>query len=313
MRRALLLTLALAALAAPAAPAQIQIARADAIDQAPPLFKPSDRVPLPDLDAPKFVDLNGSAPQARDQAPAFFSTRESDEAADAAYVHPWAERVAAARAYLRNRAGQVAFAVVDDQGTLRGLRGDVQYRSASVVKAMFLVAFLNRLPGRALTSDERALLKPMIIRSDNDAATRVRNITGPGRVYGVARRAGMTRFVLKQRWGDTLITAADQARLFVRIDRLVTKRHRSYARALLAAIVPDQRWGVPPAVPSDWRVFFKGGWRPLEGRSLVNQAAMIESGDRRASIAVLTVDNPSHEYGTETIRGVARRVLRGLQ
>lgn len=313
MRRAILLTVALAVLGAPAAAGQTRIASEDSIDRAPPLFKPSDRVPLPDLDAPKFVDLNGSAPQARDQAPSFFSTRESAEAADASYVHPWTKRVAAARAYLKNRAGQVAFAVVDDKGTLRGLRGDVQYRSASVVKAMFLVAFLNRLPNRALTNDERGLLRPMIVRSDNEAATRVRNITGPGRVYGVAKRAGMTRFVLKQSWGDTLITAADQARLFARIDLLVTKRHRSYARSLLAAIIPEQRWGVPPAVPSGWRVFFKGGWRPLGGRSLVNQSAMIERDDRRASLAVLTVDNPSHEYGTETIRGVARRVLRGLR
>jgi hypothetical protein len=221
--------------------------------------------------------------------------------------------VAAARAYLRDREGHVAFAVVDEEGTLRGLRGDTQYRSASLVKAMFLVAYLNRLPNKALTSGDRALLRPMIVRSDNEAATRVRNITGPGRVYGVAKRAGMTKFVLKAAWGDTLVTAADQARFFARIDRLVTARHRAYARSLLASIIPEQRWGVPPAVPDGWRVFFKGGWRPLGSRNLVNQAALIEGGDKRASLAVLTVDNPSHEYGTETIRGVARRVLRGLR
>jgi hypothetical protein len=93
----------------------------------------------------------------------------------------------------------------------------------------------------------------------------------------------------------------------------VTKRHRAYARGLLAAIIEPQRWGVPPAVPSDWRAYFKGGWRDLGGRILVNQAALVEGGDRRASLAVLTVDNPSHQYGTETIRGVARRVLRGLR
>ena len=282
-------------------------------DSAPPLFRPEERAPLPDLDAPRFVDLNGSAPQAQDQTPRFFDARERAEAEAAAYRHPWAKRIAAARAYLRERLGQVAFAVVDEDGTLRGLRGDVQYRSASLVKAMFLVAYLNRMPDRALTDADRALLKPMIIRSDNDAASRVRDVTGPGRVYGVAKRAGMTRFVLKQRWGDSLVTAADQARLFARIDGLVTERHRAYARGLLAAIVPDQRWGVPPAVPDGWRVFFKGGWRPLGTRHLVSQGALIESDDRRASLAVLTVDNPSHEYGTETIRGVARRILRGLR
>jgi hypothetical protein len=301
-----------AALAAAPALAQGQQLSADP-DSAPPLFRPADRVPLPDLDPPKFVDLTGSAPQARDQAPHFFDARARADADAAAYEHPWGKRVAAARTYLRDRLGQVAFAVVDEHGTLRGLRGDVHYRSASLVKAMFLVAYLNRIPGRALTEADRDLLHPMITRSDNDAATRVRSITGPGRVYGVAKRAGMTRFVLKQRWGDTLVTAADQARFFARIDRLVTERHRAYARGLLAAIIEPQRWGIPRAAPSGWRVYFKGGWRALTGRSLVNQGALLEGGERRASIAVLTVDNPSHEYGTETIRGVARRVLRGLR
>jgi beta-lactamase class A len=313
--RRTLLALAAAAAAAgtPVALAQSPLPAPPDPDAAPPLFRPAERAPLPDLDAPKFVDLNGSAPQAREETPLLFDPRERAEADAAAYEHPWAKRVAEARAYLRDRAGHVAFAVVDDTGTLRGLRGDVQYRSASLVKAMFLVAYLNRIPDRALTRGDRALLKPMIIRSDNDAATRVLAITGPGPVRGVARRAGMTRFALKERWGDTLVTAADQARFFARIDSLVTQRHRSYARSLLAAIVREQRWGVPPAVPDGWRVFFKGGWRPLGDRHLVNQAALLESPDRRASLAVLTVDNPSHEYGTETIRGVARRILRGLR
>jgi hypothetical protein len=227
--------------------------------------------------------------------------------------YPWAKRVAAARAYLHHRAGHVAFAVVDEKGVLRGLRGNVQYPSASLVKAMFLVAYLERARHRGLTGSDRALLHPMITRSDNNAATRVRNIVGPGRVYGVARRAHMTHFVLKQRWGDTLITANDQARYFSKIDRLVPKRHRSYARSLLASIIPAQRWGVAQAVPSGWHVFFKAGWRPLGGRQLVTQSGLFEHGKRRVSISVLTVDEPSQGYGEATIRGVTRQVLRGLR
>ncbi|HEX8053934.1 MAG TPA: serine hydrolase [Thermoleophilaceae bacterium] len=275
---------------------------------APPLFRPAARAPLPD--PPKFVDVNGGAPTARDQAKPLFdpSTR-----AAAAYRHPLAKRVAAATAYARARSGRVAFAVIDLDGRLRGWHVDEQHRSASVVKAMFLVAYLNRIRGRALSTSDRRLLGPMIVRSDNDRASRVYGILGPGAVYALARRARMTRFVLKARWGDTLITAADQARYFARIDLLVPERHRAYARKLLASIIEEQRWGVPPAIPSGWRVFFKGGWRPLGRRNLVNQSALIESGDRRVALAVLTDGNPSHVYGTETIRGVARRVLRGLR
>ena len=284
-------------------------ARAQEAPDAPPLFRPAARAPIPD--APKFVDVNGSAPTARDQAKPLFDP--ATRAAQAEHEHPWAKRVAAARDYADARSGRVAFAVIDLDGRMRGWHVDEQHRSASVVKAMFMVAYLNRIGGRALGSGDRRLLKPMIVRSDNGTASRVRSIVGAGAVHSVARRAGMTRFVLKGRWGDTLITAADQARLFARVDRLVPERHRAYARKLLASVVEEQRWGVPQALPSGWRVLFKGGWRPLSGRNLVNQSALVESGDRRVALAVLTDGNPSHAYGTETVRGVARRVLRGLR
>jgi beta-lactamase class A len=278
---------------------------------APPLFRPAARAPVPD--APKFVDVNGSAPTARDQAKPLFDPQTRAAQEQAAYEHPWSKRVAAATAYVRARQGRIAFAVIDLDGRMRGFHVDEQHRSASVVKAMFMVAYLERAAGRSLNGGDRGLLGPMIVRSDNNAATRVRNIIGAGRVYGVAKRAGMTRFVLKARWGDTLITAADQARLFARIDLLVPKPHRAYARKLLASIVEEQRWGVPRALPAGWEIFFKGGWRPLSGRNLVNQSALIQSDDRRVALVVLTDGNPSHAYGTETVRGVARRVLRGLR
>jgi beta-lactamase class A len=278
---------------------------------APPLFRPAERAPLPD--APQFVDVNGSAPSARDQAKHFFDPSVRAAQNDADYRHPWAKRIAAAIAYARARQGRIAFAAIDQKGRVRGWHVDEQHRSASIVKAMFLVAYLNRIGGRALTRGDRSLLKPMIVRSHNGAASRVRRITGPGAVYGVAKRARMTRFVLKTRWGDTLITAADQARLFARIDLLVPERHRAYARKLLASIVSEQRWGVPRALPDGWKMYFKGGWRPLSERNLVNQSALLERGANRVALAVLTDANPSHSYGTETIRGVARRVLRGLR
>ena len=276
---------------------------------APPLFRPAARAPLPD--PPKFVDVNGSAPVARDQAKPLFDpeTRAAQEQAE----YPWAKRVKAATTYARARQGRVAFAVLDLEGRMRGWHVDEQHRSASVVKAMFMVAYLNRIGRRDLARADRSLLGPMILRSDNSAATRVRNVIGAGAVYALAKRAKMTRFVLKARWGDTLITPADQARLFARIDLLVPKRHRAYARRLLTSIIEEQRWGVPQALPPDWDVFFKGGWRPLAGRNLVNQSALVQSGDRRVALAVLTDGNPSHGYGTETIRGIARRVLRGLR
>ena len=299
----------LAAVAVSAAPGIAAAQEGPRAPSAPPLFKPAARAALPD--PPKFVDVNGSAPLARDQAKPLFDpeTRAAQEQA----AYPWAKRVKAATTYARARRGRVAFAVMDLDGRLRGWHLDEQHRSASVVKAMFMVAYLNRIGGRDLNRADRSLLGPMIRRSDNSAATRVRNVIGAAAVYAVAKRAKMTRFVLKARWGDTLISAADQARLFARIDRLVPERHRAYARRLLTSIVEEQRWGIPQALPPGWEVFFKGGWRPLGKRNLVNQSALIQSDDRRVALAVLTDGNPSHGYGAETIRGIARRLFRGLR
>ena len=119
--------------------------------------------------------------------------------------------------------------------------------SASVLKAMLLVAYLDRpgVRGRPLTKADFRLIGPMIRRSDNAAATRVLGIVGPGGVYRVARAAGMRRFSLAPViWGASRIDASDQTRFFLHVDRRVVARHRSTALHLLSSIVPSQRWGI---------------------------------------------------------------------
>lgn len=228
---------------------------------------------------------------------------------DAAY--PWRRRIRSAASYARARSGRVSFAVMDEEGQLRGYRERDAYHSASTVKAMLMVTYLNRgsVRRRALNPGDRALLHPMITRSDNAAASRIRDIVGNGALARLARRAGMRDFATAAPWGNTRITAADQARFFVRIDRFVVKRHRAYARRLLRNIMPSQRWGMPPARPRGWDIFFKGGWRPTGTGILVHQIALFQRGERRISVAVLTDGNPSYGYGHETIRGTAARLL----
>jgi hypothetical protein len=223
----------------------------------------------------------------------------------------WWERGDAAERYLEERQGIVSFAFVTPRGKLRGHRKWRPAPSASVLKAMLLVAYLNRasVRKRALTQDDRALLAPMIRWSDNVTATRVLGIVGERRLDRLADRAGMRHFRLRSPWGLSEITAGDQARFFHRIDRYVPRRHRGYARWLLAHVVRSQRWGIPPKVPSGWRVFFKGGWGSGTGR-VTHQSALLQDGRLRISIAVLTEWNPSHAYGTRTIRGIAARLLR---
>ena len=59
-------------------------------------------------------------------------------------AHPWAERIRDASRYLRARSGSASFAVIDERGRIHGYRRAVQYSSASLVKAMLLVAYLRR-------------------------------------------------------------------------------------------------------------------------------------------------------------------------
>ena len=64
-------------------------------------------------------------------------------------------------------------------------------------------------------------------------------------------------------------------------------------------------------MPDRYRIFFKGGWGSGTGR-VTHQVALLERGETRISLAILTEFNPSHRYGTATIRGVAAHLLRGV-
>ena len=221
--------------------------------------------------------------------------------------YPWNKRVASAGRFARSRAGRVSWAVVSPDGRVRGSFVHRRHSSASVVKAMLLVAYLRRVPKQALSRREKRLLRPMVVSSDNRAATRVHAIVGDRGLSRLARRARMRDFAATGvSWGGTQMSPYDQARFFRRIDALVPRRHREYARSLLAGIVRPQRWGVPRTVPRGWRIFFKSGWVPPHR---VNQVALLERDRERIAIAVFSEGGPSYRYGRETIEGVARRLL----
>ena len=228
--------------------------------------------------------------------------------------YPWHERVVAAERFADGRAGTISFAVVDEGGRLRGDHVDRLHNSASVVKVMFMVALLRQPDVRhdALTSAEKRLLGPMIKRSDNQAADAVYNRVGEPALYRLAKDAGMSRFTTQPTWGLSTITAQEQVRFFHRLERFVPKRHRGYAMNLLTKIVASQRWGIPPAAPEGWRLHFKGGW---SGRPSwrVNQVMLLRKPPRRFSVAILTSEQPSKEYGQDSIEGVARQLLRGYE
>ncbi len=225
----------------------------------------------------------------------------------------WRPHMLSAIGYTDKRTGDVAFAVRTSDGRFYGYRPDHVEWSASVVKAMLMVAFLDEpsVRGRALTAHEKSILGPMITESDNDDAQIVFDTVGQGALRALAGRVGMTHFATSPIWGETQITAADQTTFFLHIDGYIAPRHRAYAMSLLAGIVPSERWGIGEVAPKGWKLYFKGGWGYGTGL-LDHQVVLLVRGCARVSIAVLTMFDGSHPYGKQTLKGIFERLLRGL-
>jgi hypothetical protein len=230
---------------------------------------------------------------------------------------PWYPHIAKARAYAKTRsASTIGFQVKTAQGAW-GWHATKTVPSASVLKAMVLVAYLRKsnVRHRPLTSREKGVLSPMIRHSSNSAANTAIGWVGRGGLNKLARAAHMKHFSFAYPvWGNSRINAEDQARYFYDIDKLMPKRHRRYGMYLLSHVVKSQRWGIGRVnLPKGWKLYFKGGWGSGTGR-IDNQVALLvhSKTKTRMSVAVLTYLDPSHAYGKETLRGIFKRLLRGL-
>jgi beta-lactamase class A len=225
-------------------------------------------------------------------------------------AYPPRASIAAAISYLNGRAGRTSLAVVDSEGRLAGVRLRERFQSASVVKVMFLTAFLQHLDAvhRGVSALDQSLLYPMIHESNNDDASAVLERVGPAAVARVAREAGMHDYAPGVGWwAFTQTSAADQARFFIAIERLIPHRFWPYARGLLAGIEPQQSWGIPEVARPRWQVFFKTGALPSEG--LFNETARLERPGTTFTVSVLSTGDPSQAYGEETMRGVGARLV----
>jgi hypothetical protein len=222
--------------------------------------------------------------------------------------------VARAAGYLAGRSGRRAFAVMDTEGRISGVDVHARFTTASVVKAMLLVAYLRRLDARGqrrIDPASASFLYPMIHVSDNNAATTCQSYVGDAGLYAVARAAGMTDFSVAGFWLTAELSPADQAHFFFVMDSLIPREFVGYARYLLSTIEPSQSWGVPPvARPLGYQVFFKDGSEPTGLGQLVHQVDRLEGHGRVFSMAVMTDGDPSMLYGEQTISGVAAALLR---
>jgi beta-lactamase class A len=226
----------------------------------------------------------------------------------------WRPRVRAAERYARRRAGEVRFAIVGLDGRMDRFHARRTAPAASVFKVMLLATYLRQpsVRHRHLHPGDRDLLRPMIRRSDNLAATRVNDVVGGNAIEDLAHAAGMRDFTYDPSvWGLSRTSPRDQARFMEHLERYIPRRHEHYARRLLSSIVPSQRWGIAEVEPPGWKLYFKSGWGSGTGR-VDHQVAFLDRGVHRVALAIFTEFDPSHAYGEHTERGVAKRLLRGL-
>jgi Beta-lactamase enzyme family len=227
-------------------------------------------------------------------------------------AYPSRAAIAAAVRYLDARAGRTSLAVVDSSGHLSGTRLREHFQSASVVKVMFLTAFLQRLNAdrRGISALDRSLLYPMIHESNNDDASAVLDRVGAAAIARVAREAGMQDYAPGVGWwAYTQTSAADQARFFIAIEKLIPRQFWPYARGLMDGIEAEQSWGIPEVARPRWQVFFKTGALPSEG--LFNETARLERPGVTFTVSVFSTGDPSMAYGEETMRGVGEALLAG--
>ncbi len=224
--------------------------------------------------------------------------------------YPSASAISAAERWLAERAGVTALAVLDSGGRLSGRDLTETFETASIIKVMFLTAYLQKLSARhrGLASGDNALLYPMIHESNNEDASAVLAVVGESAVERVAREAGMRDYTPGVGWwAFSHTSAADQVRFFLELPHLIPRQFWAYARGLLSGIEAEQSWGIPPVARPRWQVFFKTGALPSQG--LFNEVARLERGDITFTVAVLSDGEPSQAYGEETIEGVAERLL----
>jgi Beta-lactamase enzyme family len=222
-------------------------------------------------------------------------------------------------AALRGRRSVVGLAV-EDEGLGVSCRLDASWRfyAASVIKATIISALLRKIGGPShLTKAQRSLAWEMITESDNNAATKLWNQTGHAALQRFLDLAKMTHTVLSTAWGLTRITAQDELtllRLLTGPGTVLTLASRRYVLYLMAHVIAAQRWGVPAGAPAKVTVHVKNGWLPYPTGSdwRINSIGAFTGTHLGWQTAVLTTNNPSMDYGVDTIQAAARVINRDL-
>jgi hypothetical protein len=195
------------------------------------------------------------------------------------------------------------------------------FYAASVIKVLILASLLRTAQEqhRQLTAREHRLAWLMITQSDNNAATALWNQLGMRRLNHFLSLAKMTETKLAQAWGLSLLTAHDEILLLSLVsgpNRILSLNSRVYAQYLMYHVISSQRWGVPAGAPTSVRVGVKNGWLPypVSNDWVINSIGFfkVKTPARVYEIVMLTHNNPTMQYGIDTIEPAAEVIHRDL-
>ena len=86
---------------------------------------------------------------------------------------------------------------------------------------------------------------------------------------------------------------------------MLSDASRAYALNLMEHVTPSQAWGVSEGVAVGVTVALKNGWLPIASLWTVNSIGWVNGQGRNYAVAVLTDNDPSEQYGIDTISEIA--------
>ncbi|WP_329110940.1 class A beta-lactamase-related serine hydrolase [Micromonospora sp. NBC_01699] len=226
-------------------------------------------------------------------------------------------------AYLADLGDRITLAVRDQVSGVELTVGTRPFQTASIVKVDILAALLLRAQqqGQQLTATDRQRARPMIVSSDNAAASALYQRIG--RVNGLTaanRTLGLSETTPNVHWGMTKTTAADQVRLLAAItaaDGPLAPASRELILDLMGQVDKAQRWGVPAAAtPQTTDSYVKNGWVPDDSngsRWEVNTIGRLVEPGHDWLVAILSDNHVKLSDGITMVEKLAKYALGELR
>ncbi len=220
--------------------------------------------------------------------------------------------------YLASRQSLVSVAVYNaNTGATYTYNPGLSFDTASIVKATIMSTLLwqSQNSKRPLTSQEQALMIPMIEDSSNSAATSLWDAAGRSAgIESFLQAAGMTATIPGKSgyWGLTETTAVDQIDLLKLLsypNHILTPASQAYALNLMQHVIGWEAWGVSTGPVAGSTVALKNGWLPIGSAGWeINSIGHVVGGGRNYVVAILSHNNPSEAYGIQTLNTVSQFV-----